>query len=67
MAKKVVATLQSSAKDFAKAIDRLLESESLRDKIALNAYQFVSQNYSWKVQGDKLRQIYKSGVVPFSG
>jgi len=56
-----------AAKDFAKAIDRLLESESLRDKIALNAYQFVSQNYSWKVQGDKLRQIYKSGVVPFSG
>ncbi|MFH1896586.1 MAG: glycosyltransferase family 4 protein [bacterium] len=54
-----------SAQDFAKAIDKLLESRKLRDKISLNAYQFVAENYSWQAQEDKLRQIYESRIVPF--
>jgi len=53
----------NTAEEFSSAVDKLLRSEKLRDRIAANGYQFVSQNYSWQTQSEKIRQIYQNRII----
>lgn len=50
----------NTSEGFAECLLKLMHDLKLRDKIIKNAYQFVSKNYSWQVQANKLRQIYKN-------
>jgi glycosyltransferase involved in cell wall biosynthesis len=52
--------LSSSAEGHAKNICELLENKVLADKIAINGYNFVIENYNWERNIEQLNQIMKN-------
>jgi glycosyltransferase involved in cell wall biosynthesis len=47
----------NSAKEFAVAILNLLNDQNKANDIAQNGYEFVINNYSWKIQNDLLNKL----------
>lgn len=48
----------SSEEEYIKHITKLLDNSELAEKISLNAYKFVRENYSWEASVKKLEYLF---------
>jgi glycosyltransferase involved in cell wall biosynthesis len=49
--------------ELAGAINKLLRSKSLRDKMGSNGRKYVEENFSWDICAQKMLQVYREAIA----
>jgi glycosyltransferase involved in cell wall biosynthesis len=51
--------------ELACAINKLLRSKSLRDKMGNNGQKYVKENFSWDICAQKMLQVYQEAIASY--
>jgi glycosyltransferase involved in cell wall biosynthesis len=51
--------------ELAGAINKLLRSKSLRDKMGNNGRKYVKENFSWNICAQKMLQVYQEAIASY--